>query len=75
MLINKLDRFTRSVKQDREGIKPANIAAQLNAANEIYHDADIFFADLIQKCILKVDLGLIQCGVPSLRSKKIVWSK
>ena len=54
MFVDELGGLSNGVQQNGEGIETANHAAQLNATDEIDGDADILFAHLIQKDVLKV---------------------
>ncbi len=53
--------------------KPAHVAAKLDAADEINHHADVFFADLVQKRVLKIKLRFVhvRCGVPFFRQARM----
>ena len=59
MLVDQLGRLARRVQQDREGVEAAHVAAQLDAAEQIDRHADIFFADLVEKRVLQVQLRFV----------------
>jgi hypothetical protein len=59
VFIDELSRPPDGIEQDGKGIEPANHSSKLYAVDEVDGYADVLFADLIQKDVLKIELRLV----------------
>lgn len=55
VFVDQLSGLARGIQQDGEGIKTADLAAQLDAAHQINRDPDAFLAHLVQKHVLEIN--------------------